>query len=217
MILTAAAFIGLNQLPLDFAYPAFAFLIMVIGIGSGLFFSPNSAGIMNSVPSRQRGAAAGMRATFVNSGTVISIGVFFSLMVAGLASSLPSTLFEGLVTHGVPAAVAQEIANLPPVSSLFGALLGYNPMASLLPASVLASLPPDQAAVLTGKTFFPNLIAVPFEQGLTVVFVSAAGMSLLAAAASWLRGGRYVHVEDLPIEEGPGIVEAPEPVVLVAE
>jgi MFS family permease len=195
LIVTALAFFGLIFLPVDFPYPAFAFLIILNGIGSGLFFSPNSAGIMNSVPARQRGAAAGMRATFVNAGTVISIGVFFSLMIAGLASSLPTTLYNGLIAHDVPAAVARQVAALPPVSSLFGALLGYNPMASLLPAQVLASIPPDQAAILTGKTFFPDLISGPFHQGLTVVFVAAAIMALAGALASWLRGAMYLHQE----------------------
>jgi MFS family permease len=213
MIITALAFIGLTVLPIDFPYWAFASLIFLNGVGSGLFFSPNSAGIMNAVPARQRGAASGMRATFQNSGTVISIGVFFSLMVAGLAGSLPNTLYSGLVANSVPEAVARSVANLPPVSSLFGALLGYNPMASLLPPQVLASLPAAQATILTGKTFFPNLIAAPFQQGLTVVFVSAAVMSVGAGIASWLRGGRYVHVETA----GTGAASHPEPTVVVAE
>jgi len=195
LIVTAVAFLGLTLLPVDFPYPAFALLIILNGIGSGLFFSPNSAGIMNSVPARQRGAAAGMRATFVNAGTVVSIGVFFSLMIAGLAASLPTTLYGGLVAHDVPEAVARQVASLPPVSSLFGALLGYNPMASLLPAQVLASIPPAQATILTGKTFFPELISGPFHQGLAIVFVSAAIMALAGALASWLRGAMYLHQE----------------------
>ena len=198
MLVVAAAFVGLLLLPVDFAYPVFALLLILSGVGSGLFMSPNMAGIMNSVPARQRGAASGIRAVFMNSGFVVSIGVFFSLMIAGLASALPATLYRGLITNGVPAAVATQVSHLPPVSSLFGALLGYNPMASLLPASVLQALPPAQAAVLTGKTFFPQLISAPFQQGLTVVFVAATVMTLAAALASWLRGGRYVHVESEP-------------------
>jgi MFS family permease len=203
MIVVAITFVGLMLLPVDFAYPVFAALLIASGIGAGLFMSPNMAGIMNSVPARQRGVASGMRAVFMNSGFVLSIGVFFSLMIAGLAAALPTTLFRGLVAHGVPAAVATQISHLPPVSSLFGALLGYNPMSALLPSSVLASLPPGQAAILTGKTFFPQLIAGPFQQGLTVVFVVATALTLLAAATSWLRGGRYVHVEQEPAGPGP--------------
>ena len=165
------------------------------GIGGGLFFSPNMAGIMSSVPARQRGAAAGMRTTFQNTGTVVSIGVFFSLMIAGLAASLPGTLYRGLIAHDVPAAVAAQVSHLPPVASLFAALLGFNPMAALLPASVLHALPASQAAILTSKEFFPQLISAPFGQGLAIVFIAAALMSVVAAWASWLRGGRYVHDE----------------------
>jgi MFS family permease len=195
MLLAALAFIGLTRLPVIFSYPAFALLLLLAGIGSGLFGSPNSAAIMNSVPARQRGAASGMRAVFANSGFVVSIGLFFSLMIAGLSGSLPSTLYSGLISHGVPTAVATQVSHLPPVSSLFAALLGYNPMASLLPPSVLNALPSGQAAILTGKDFFPELISGPFQQGLTIVFAAAAMMAVVAAGASALRGGRYVHEE----------------------
>jgi MFS family permease len=195
MLVTAASFLGFILLPVNFPYWAFGGLLLVSGIGGGLFMSPNMAGIMSSVPARQRGAAAGMRTTFQNTGMVVSIGVFFSLMIAGLAASLPGTLYRGLVAHDVPAAVAGQISHLPPVASLFAALLGYNPMATLLPASVLHALPASQVQILTSKEFFPGLIAAPFGQGLVVVFVAAALMALVAAWASWLRGGRYVHAE----------------------
>jgi MFS family permease len=195
MLVAAASFLGLILLPVNFPYWAFGGLLLLSGIGGGLFFSPNMAGIMSSVPARQRGAAAGMRATFQNTGTVVSIGVFFSLMIAGLAASLPGTLYRGLIAHDVPAAVATQVSHLPPVASLFAALLGFNPMATLLPASVLQALPASQAAILTSKEFFPQLISVPFGQGLAIVFIAAALMSVVAAWASWLRGGRYLHDE----------------------
>ena len=195
MLVVAVAFLGLMLLPVDFPYPSFALLLVVTGIGSGLFGSPNAAAIMNSVPPEQRGAAAGVHATFMNTGTVISLGVFFSLMITGLASSLPATLYRGLTSHEVPSSVAVPISHLPPVASMFAALLGYNPMATLLPAQVLHALPPGQAAILTGKEFFPHLIEAPFQQGLAVVFIAAAAMAVVAALASWLRGGRYVHGE----------------------
>jgi MFS family permease len=195
MLVATGSFLGLILLPVNFPYWAFGGLLLVSGIGGGLFMSPNMAGIMNSVPARQRGAAAGMRATFQNAGMVVSIGVFFSLMIAGLAASLPGTLYRGLTAHAVPAAVAAQISQLPPVASLFAALLGYNPMATLLPASVLHALPASQAAILTSKEFFPQLISAPFGQGLAVAFIAAALMSAVAAWASWLRGGRYVHDE----------------------
>ncbi|MGO9178181.1 MAG: MFS transporter [Candidatus Limnocylindrales bacterium] len=214
MLVAAASFLGLVLLPVNFPYWAFGGLLLVSGIGGGLFFSPNMAGIMSSVPARQRGAAAGMRTTFQNTGTVVSIGVFFSLMIAGLAASLPTTLDRGLLTHDVPAAVAAQISHLPPVASLFAALLGYNPMATLLPAAVLRALPATQAQVLTGKEFFPQLISAPFGQGLAVVFIAAAVMSLVAAWASWLRGGRYVHEE---AARSVGSVQPSDTVVATAE
>ncbi len=211
MLVTAASFLGLILLPVDFPYWAFGALLLLSGIGAGLFMSPNMAGIMNSVPANQRGAAAGMRATFQNSGMVVSIGVFFTLMIAGLAASLPGTLDRGLLAHGVPAAVATQVAHLPPVASLFAALLGYNPMASLLPASVLHALPASQAAILTSKEFFPQLISSSFGQGLVVVFVAGAAMSLVAAWASWLRGGRYVNDESTAALRGAPAAAAQKP------
>jgi MFS family permease len=195
MLLTAASFGALMVLPIDFPYLVFAALLLANGIGSGLFAAPNTAGIMNSVPARQRGAASGMRATFQNAGFVLSIGLFFSLMIAGLAARLPTTLYSGLTANGVPPATAERIANLPPVGSLFAAFLGYNPVRTLLGPAALARLSPAQAANLTGTSFFPRLIAEPFRHGLAIVFLAALVMSLIAAGASWLRGGRYVHEE----------------------
>jgi MFS family permease len=198
LLLVAATFAGLILLPVNFDYRVFAVLIALNGVGSGLFAAPNAAAIMNSVPATQRGAANGMRSTFQNSGMVLSIGVFFSLMIAGLAGTLPKTLYDGLHTHGVPAGVAHQIANLPPVGSLFAAFLGYNPLGQLLgPSGVLHKLPHDQAAQLTGKEFFPHLISQPFHHGLVLAFTMAIAMSIVGAAASLMRGQKYVHVEEL--------------------
>jgi MFS family permease len=193
MLLTAASFAALMLLPVDFPYLVFAALLLANGIGSGLFAAPNSAAIMNSVPAPQRGAASGMRATFQNVGFVVSIGSFFSLLIAGLAARLPATMTAGLTANGVPAATADRVAHLPPVGSLFAAFLGENPMRVLLGPAALGRLRPEQAASLTGRGFFPELIAGPFKHGLVIVFLAALAMSLVAAAASWLRGGRYVH------------------------
>jgi MFS family permease len=191
MAVFGASFIGLMLLPVDFPYPAFAILIAVNGIGTGMFAAPNTSSIMSSVPAGQRGAASGMRATFQNSGTALSIGVFFSLLIAGLAASLPKTLTSGLRQHGVPAAIAHHIGTLPPVSSLFAAVLGVNPLQHLLTASdELARLPAASQRALTGREFFPDLISGPFHQGLVVVFAVAAALAVLAGLASLLRGGR---------------------------
>jgi MFS family permease len=196
LLLAAAGFTGLMLLPTDFSYPAFAALIFCNGIGSGLFASPNTSSIMSSVPARHRGAASGMRSVFQNSGMSLSIGIFFSLMIAGLAATLPRTLSSGLRAQGVPAAVAAHIASLPPVSTLFSALLGYNPVRSMLaPTGTLARLPARNAATLTGRQFFPHLIAGPFHQGLIIVFCAAAAMSVLGALISLLRGKQFYYTE----------------------
>ncbi len=207
MVLAAASFLLLGLLPVDFAYPAFAAVLALNGLAMGLFSSPNRAAIMNSLPSGERGVGAGMTSTFQNSATVLSIGVFFSMLILGLAATLPTTLDAGLVAHGVPAAVAARVAALPPVSTLFAALLGDNPVQSLLGPGVLAALPPQNAADLTGRTFFPQLIAGPFAAGLTLALGFAAAACLVAAVASALRGRRYVHREQ-PVEvDDPGAPE----------
>ena len=190
MLVFGASFVGLMLLPLDFPYWAFALLILTNGIGVGMFSAPNSSSIMGSVPARARGAASGMRSTFQNSGTALSIGVFFSLMIVGLASTLPNALTSGLQREGVPHAVAHHVATLPPVSSLFAAVLGENPVQHLLaPTGTLASLPAASRETLTGHSFFPELISAPFHHGLVVVFAVAAALSLLGALASLARGG----------------------------
>jgi MFS family permease len=187
----AGSFIALMLLPVNFPYWAFALLIGLNGIGSGMFASPNSSSIMGSVPASDRGAASGMRATFQNSGTAVSIGVVFTLMIAGLSSSLPGTLSGGLVKVGVPAGVAHQVASLPPVASLFASVLGVNPIQHLLaPTGVLTRLPAASQAALTGRTYFPSLLSGPFHSGLLVVFSVSAALSVLAGLASLLRGKR---------------------------
>jgi MFS family permease len=205
LLVTALAFGGLLLVPTNFSYLVFAILIFVAGAGMGLFSAPNAAAIMNSVPRQQRGAASGMLATFQNSGFVLSIGVFFSLMIAGLASTLPTTLTRGLAAQGVPHAVAHQIGQLPPVGSLFAAFLGFNPVHTLLaPTGVLAHLPAHNVTTLTGKQFFPQLISQPFHHGLVIVFSMAMGVLVVAAAISLLRGGRFVHDEASPAPAGEG-------------
>src|SRR5437016_472985 len=216
MIVAAVTFALLMGLPANFSYAPFGLLLFLNGIGFGLFAAPNTTGIMNSVPARQRGAASGMRATFQNSGMLVSIGLFFSLMIAGLASALPASMSAGLIGQGVPAAVANQVSHLPPVGSLFAAFLGYNPMKNLL-GPVLNNLPAARASYITGKTFFPQLISDPFMHGLRIVFSAAVVMSLVAAAASWLRGQKYVHTEEAvaaipaPVPAVPAPVRAPVP------
>jgi MFS family permease len=203
LVLAAICFGGLMLLPVNFSYWLFALLIFGNGVGSGLFASPNTAAIMSAVPARHRGSASGMRSTFQNSGMSLSIGIFFSLMIAGLASTLPRTLTSGLTAQGVPAAVATHVSHLPPVSTMFAALLGYNPIQNLLaPSHVLAHLPAHNVAVLTGRQFFPHLISAPFHHGLVIVFTAAAIMSLTGALVSLLRGKRFYYDDKVPSAGG---------------
>jgi MFS family permease len=196
LLVSALAFGGLLLVPTNFHYLTFAVLIFVAGAGMGLFSAPNAAAIMNSAPAHQRGAASGMLATFQNSGFVLSIGIFFSLMIAGLSSTLPGTLTRGLTAQGVPHAIAHQIGQLPPVGSLFAAFLGFNPVHTLLaPTGVLNHLPASNVATLTGKQFFPQLISQPFHHGLVIVFGMAMAVLIIAAITSAFRGGRYVHDE----------------------
>jgi MFS family permease len=189
MLLAAVTFGLLEALPVNFSYPAFAALLLMNGLAMGLFASPNRAAIMNSLPADQRGQGSGMSTTAQNSAMVLSIGIFFTLIITGLAARLPSTLFHGLTAQGVPAAAAARIAHLPPTATVFGAFLGYNPVASLLgPTGILARLPHARAAYLTGRSFFPSLISAPFSSGLHEAFDFAIAAMLIAAAASWLRG-----------------------------
>jgi MFS family permease len=195
MIAAAVSFALLMVLPINFSYLWFFLLLLLNGLAMGLFASPNRAGIMNSLPPDQRGAGAGMVATFQNSAMVLSIGVFFTLIIAGLSSRLPSAMYSGLTAQGVPADVATRISHLPPTGALFAALLGYNPMGSLL-GPALNHLPAGKAAYLTGRGFFPDLISGPFHAGLSTAFAFALAACIVAAVASWLRGGMYHHADE---------------------
>jgi MFS family permease len=195
MLLAALSFVLLMALPADFAYPAFAAVILLNGVAFGMFASPNTAAIMNSVPPGYRGAASGMRATFQNTGMPLSIGVFFTLMIGGLSANVPGTMYRGLTANHVSAGVATSLSHLPAVGYLFAAFLGYNPLATLLGPKVLGALPPADAGRLVSTAFFPSLIAGPFHDGVVVVSIFSIVIFLVAATASWLRGGRYVHDE----------------------
>ncbi len=210
LLLVAVSFGLLALLPMDFPYWAFALVIALNGLGSGIFSSPNTTAIMNSVPARQRGAASGMRGTFFNSGSALSIGIFFSLMIVGLSGSLAGALRAGLTSQHVPLAVADQVAGLSPVGSLFAAFLGFNPLQTLLePSGVLATLPPGDVATLTGTAFFPQLISGPLHAGLVLVFLTGAVMMLVGAVASWFAGGRFVAGEEATVEPAAEVADDP--------
>jgi MFS family permease len=193
MLAAAASFLAITLLPINFSYPVFAVVLLMNGISMGLFASPNRAAVMNSLPPGDRGAGGGMNQTFQNSAQVLSVGIFFSLMIAGLASSLPHTLSAGLQAHGVNAHDAAHAGHAPPVSVLFAAFLGYNPIQHLAGAHVLAAMSAHSRAIVTGRTFFPSLISEPFRTGLQEAFAFAILACLIAAGASALRGGKYHH------------------------
>jgi MFS family permease len=207
MLLAGLSFLLLIVLPVDFSYVWFALILLLNGIGMGLFAAPNNAAVMNSLPPAQRGAGAGMLATFQNSASVLSIGVFFSLMIVGLASGLPHAMQTGLVAHGVPAADAARVSHLPPVATLFASFLGYNPMRTLIPPHVLHGLPAGQAQTITGRGFFPHLITGPFHTALVYAFAFAILACVVAAVASLLRGGKYHH-EEIEVSDFVAVEEA---------
>jgi MFS family permease len=201
LAVSCAAFLLLELLPINFSYVWFALLIFLFAVGMGLFFAPNQAGVMNSLPPDQRGAGAGMINTFQNSATVLSMGLFFTIVTVGLASRLPSALFRGLTASGVPAPAARVVASEPPIGSLFSAFLGLNPIKELLgPTGVLQKLPASQTAYLTSRSFFPRLIEEPFAGGLHLAFTFAAIATVIAILASAVRGKRYVHAESVQPE-----------------
>jgi len=193
MIATGVCFAVMELLPVNFSYPAFGALLFCTGTSMAAFGSPNRAGVMNALPPEHRGAGSGMNTTFQNSAQVFSIGLFFTLMIIGLSTSLSHNLEVGLLAHGVPMSAAQHAAVLPPISTLFSAFLGFNPIAHLLSANTLAQLTPAQRAVLLGHGFFPHLIEGSFRAGLHAALDLAIAASILAALASWVRGAKVAN------------------------
>ncbi|MDR0284091.1 MAG: MFS transporter [Propionibacteriaceae bacterium] len=196
MAISMAGFLALNLLPSDFAYGWFFVILLILGVGMGMFAAPNTAAIMSSVPPAQRGATSGMRATFQNTGMALSMALYFTILIVGLSHHLPSVLTAGLVQAGVPAALATQVAGLPPTAALFAAFLGYNPLGSLMSADVMASLPAATQQTLLGTTFFPEVIAPAVTSALHIAFYISAGLSLVAAVVSYLRGGKYVYHDE---------------------
>jgi MFS family permease len=204
LVISMITFLLLDLLPINFNYAAFAVLIFLFAVGMGLFFAPNQAAVMNSLPPDQRGAGAGMLNTFQNSATVLSIGLFFTIVTLGLAARLPAHLYRGLVAAGVAPGAAHLVASEPPIGSLFSAFLGFNPIKQLLgPTGALQKLPPHQVAYITSRSFFPNLISEPFAGGLHLAFTFAAAATAVVIVASALRGKRYFYT--------PEPVSTPEP------
>jgi MFS family permease len=200
LVLMGGALLGLQALPMDFPYPLFALLLLLVGLSLGLFAAPNTSAVMNSLPANQRGAGGGMLNTFQNSASVLSIGFFFTIITLGLAATLPHALYSGLTGQGVPAAAAQSISHLSPIGSLFAAFLGINPIHQLLGTRLLTQ-PGVHASYLTGRTFFPDLISGPFGHGLRLAFVLAAVLCFIGAGFSWMRGAGAATVHHSLLED----------------
>ncbi len=191
MIVAAGSFALMELLPVDFSYSVFGPILLLNGLAMGAFAAPNRAGVMNSLPPEHRGVGSGMNSTFQNAAQVLSIGIFFTLMIVGLSSSLPSTLYQGLISNGVPHTAALKASHLPPVSTLFSAFLGYSPVEHLLSPHVISHLSHQQLSILNGRKFFPKLISKPFSSGLHAALDFAIGACFVASIASWSRGGKY--------------------------
>ena len=202
LVVSMICFLLLDLLPINFSYVWFAVIVFLFAVGMGLFFAPNQAAVMNSLPPDQRGAGAGMLNTFQNSATVLSMGLFFTIVTLGLAARLPAHLYKGLTAAGVEPSAAHLVASEPPIGSLFSAFLGFNPIRQLLgPTGALEKLSPHQLAYITGRSFFPNLISEPFAGGLHLAFTFAAVATLFAIVASALRGKRYFYTPAAPLAE----------------
>ena len=201
MLIAAVGFLLMFTMPLNFNYAEFAIIIFIIGAGSGMFNSPNMNSIMNSVPPENRGSVGGMMGALFNVGFMFSLIIFFSMLIIGFSANLPHALYAGLVAQNVSSSVAMSASRLPPTAALFAAFLGYNPMKTLLPASVLGSIPATNADTITGNEFFPNLISGPLRTGLEIVFIAGALMALVAAVASFLRG-KVVTYEGRAVDTG---------------
>jgi MFS family permease len=196
MLLSAATYALMMTFPSNFSYPPFGAVMFLSGIGGGLFASPNTSSIMNSVPARHRGAASGMRVTFNSTGMPLSMGLFFTLLVGGLNAKVPAAMLKGLVANGVPVSSATALSHVPPLGYVFAAFLGYNPLKTLLPPAVLSHLTAAQAAHLTSRAFFPSLIGPAFVGSLSIILGFAVVMSVIAAVASAFRGAKFVHVDE---------------------
>jgi MFS family permease len=196
MFVTGVTFIAFAFLQADFAYLTFGSVLFIMGVGNGLFASPNTASIMNSVPPEHRGAASGMRATLQNCGQTMSLAIFFTIIIVSLSNSLPGALASAVTSAGAPSQLAQVFSSTPATGALFGAFLGYNPVQTILntlPPAVVSAIPTATIQHLTGTTFFPNAISSPFMAALREAFIVGAIMCFLAAVFSALRGSKYIH------------------------
>jgi MFS family permease len=199
MIVTAFAFLFLTALPYNFTYLVFGLAMFIMGMGFGMFGAPNSASIMNSVPSEDRGIASGMMYTINNTAQTASMAIFFTIIIIGITQRFPEAMTASLSSIGA-VYLAPALSNIPPTAALFSAFLGYNPVDAILtalPAPLVAHIPQATLNTLTGTTWFPQTLQNAFVPSLRTSFYIGALLSVIAAILSVLRGEKYIHEHEI--------------------
>ncbi len=208
MIIVTISFLLFAVLPVNFNLIEFAFAEFLMGIGSGMFSTPNTASIMNSVPPEERGVASGMISTLRNTAGTASMAIFFTIVIVGITQRFPEAMLSSLTSIGA-VNLAPVLTNIPPTSALFSAFLGYNPVNAILvtiPPSIVAHIPNSILNTLTGITWFPSTLAIAFLPSLQISFIIGAVISAVAAILSALRGERYIHDDEVVIKDSkPGV------------
>ncbi|ACP47001.1 major facilitator superfamily MFS_1 [Sulfolobus islandicus Y.G.57.14] len=198
LLIMGIGILMLTTLPYNFNYVEFALIIFFIGIGNGLFVSPNMTALMNASPPQHRGSASGIRAMLTNTGSTLSIGIFFTIVIDTLYISLPPVLTSALTAAGAPQLVP-ILSKIPPTAAIFASFLGYNPVSTVLsqlPTSLVNTIPASTIATITGTHWFPNVIAPPFMNALRISFYVAASLVFLATIVSALRGKTMIYERD---------------------
>jgi MFS family permease len=228
MVIAAGTFFGLAALPTNFAYWQMGLLLFVQGCGMGMFAAPNAAAVMNSVPAENRGVASGMLATLQNVGQQVSLAIFFTIVIIGLAAGLGTSVHSALNAAQVGPTDSQILGHViagNPTGALFGAFLGENPMRVLLAATAQVPgwtpLSTSVAQTLLAPHFFASAIAPAFSHALGEAFIFAGLVTGVGAFVSWQRGAKYIYGEGKPIASPPSVtplpVSAPETVPVPAE
>ena len=199
MVISALAFIFLAALPYNFSYIEFGLVLFMMGVGGGMFGSPNSSSIMNSVPPQDRGVASGMMFTIMNTSFTASMAIFFTIVIVGITQRFPEAMVTSLAGIGA-VKLAPLLSNIPPTGALFSAFLGYNPVItilSMLPPQIVANIPQSTLNTLTGNTWFPSTLANAFIPSLRISFIMGAAFCFLAAILSALRGEKYIYEHEV--------------------
>ncbi len=208
MIMNTIGFLVLASLPYNFNYLELGLTLFFMGLGGGMFGSPNSASIMNSVPPQERGVASGMLTTIMNTAFTGSMAIFFTIVIVGITQRFPDALTSSLASIGA-VQLAPILSNIPPTGALFSAFLGYNPVETILssvPSAVVNQIPSATLTTLTGTSWFPSTLAEAFMPSLQISFYVGAFFCGLAALLSALRGEKYIHelevIEISPDDDG---------------